>query len=103
VKEGQRHPGECNVTLTHGETLTFSVHTIPFTHEGNQYVFAYMQDISDFKTRQMLENIFLHDINNSITALNGLNEMINDLLRKSPRASSTSFHFALPMRYIPTA
>jgi K+-sensing histidine kinase KdpD len=78
-ERGAKAKGECNVTLTHGETLTFSVHTIPFSHEGNQYVFAYMQDISDFKTRQMLENIFLHDINNSITALNGLNEMINDL------------------------
>ncbi len=77
--KGAKATGECNITLDHGETLAFSVHTRPFEHLGNRYIFAYMQDISDFKTRQMLENIFLHDINNSITALNGLNEMIDEM------------------------
>ncbi len=76
---GKSATGECNITLEKGETMTFRVHTRPFTHKGRDYVFAYMQDISDFKTRQMLENIFLHDINNSITSLNGLNELIDDL------------------------
>jgi hypothetical protein len=78
-ERGRKATGECNITLTHGETFTFSVHTMPFTHKGDKFIFAYMLDISDYKTRQMLENIFLHDINNSVTALNGLNEMINDL------------------------
>lgn len=85
-EKGIRSTGECNITLDHGETLTFRVHTIPFTHEDRRYVFAYMEDISDYKTRQMLENIFLHDINNSVTALNGLNEMINDLPSKEVRS-----------------
>ena len=76
---GHKSTGECNITLHKGETLTFSVHTQPFSHQGRDYIFAYMQDISDFKTRQLLENIFLHDINNSITALNGLNELIDEL------------------------
>lgn len=70
---------ECNITLSKGETLTFSITTQPFIHNGKQYIFAYMQDISDVKTRQLLENIFLHDINNSITALNGLHELIDEL------------------------
>lgn len=78
-ERGKHATGECNITLDHGETLTFSVHTRSFKHKGKNYVFAYLQDISDFKTRQMLENIFLHDINNSITALNGLNELMDDL------------------------
>jgi len=78
-EKGKNASGECNITLNHGETLTFSVYTRPFRFRGSNYVFAYMQDISDFKTRQMLENIFLHDINNSITALNGLNELMDDL------------------------
>jgi len=77
--KGSRASGECNITLNHGETLTFRVHTSPFEHQGSTYIFAYMQDISDYKTRQMLENIFLHDINNSITSLNGLNEMMDEL------------------------
>jgi PAS domain-containing protein len=85
-EKGSRSTGECNITLDHGDTLTFRVHTIPFDHQGNRYVFAYMEDISDYKTRQMLENIFLHDINNSVTALNGLNEMINDLPQKEVKS-----------------
>ncbi len=76
---GSSATGECNITLHHGETLTFRIHTRPFEHQGERYIFAYMQDISDYKTREMLENIFLHDINNSITALNGLNEMMDEL------------------------
>jgi nitrogen-specific signal transduction histidine kinase len=85
-EKGSRSTGECNITLDHGDTLTFRVHTIPFDHQDNRYVFAYMEDISDYKTRQMLENIFLHDINNSVTALNGLNEMINDLPQKEVKS-----------------
>ena len=84
--KGTKASGECNITLDHGETLTFSVHTRPFEHLGNRYIFAYMQDISDFKTRQMLENIFLHDINNSITALNGLNELIEEMPLKETKS-----------------
>ncbi|MFO7924384.1 MAG: HAMP domain-containing sensor histidine kinase [Bacteroidales bacterium] len=76
---GKDASGECNITLNHGETLTYSVHTRPFKHNGRPYIFAYMQDISDMKTRELLENIFLHDINNSITALNGLNELMDEL------------------------
>ncbi len=76
---GKTATGECNITLEGGETMTFRVHTRPFIHKGKDYVFAYMQDISDYKTRQMLENIFLHDINNSITSLNGLNELMDEL------------------------
>ncbi len=78
-ERGLKSTGECNITLKKGETLTYRVHTQPFSHKGRRYIFAYLQDISDFKTRQLLENIFLHDINNSITALNGLNEMIDEL------------------------
>lgn len=85
-EKGENATGECNITLDHGETLTFSVHTRPFQDNGSQYIFAYMQDISDYKTRQMLENIFLHDINNSVTALNGLNEMIDELPIKEAKS-----------------
>jgi signal transduction histidine kinase len=79
VRPDRNATDECNITLEHGETLTFRVFAKPLEHRGERYVFVYMQDISDYKTRQMLENIFLHDINNSITALNGLSEMIDEL------------------------
>ncbi len=85
-EQGKSATGECNITLEAGETMTFRVHTRPFIHKGKNYVFAYMQDISDYKTRQMLENIFLHDINNSITSLNGLSELMDELPDKEVKA-----------------
>ncbi len=78
-EKGIHATGECNIPLAHGESYTFRVNTRPFKHEGKPYIFIYLQDISDYKTREMLENVFLHDINNSITALNGLNELIDDI------------------------
>ncbi len=77
--KGEKASGECSINLQKGETLSFSVHTRPFELKDNNYIFVYLQDISDFKTRQLLENIFLHDISNSITSLNGLNELFDEL------------------------
>ncbi|TVR75213.1 MAG: hypothetical protein EA408_00735 [Marinilabiliales bacterium] len=78
-EKGEASAGECNITLDKGETMSLSVYTRPFSHNGQDYVFAYLQDISDQKTRELLENIFLHDINNSISVLNGLSELFDDL------------------------
>ncbi len=78
-EKGDVSAGECNITLDKGETMSLSVYTRPFRHNGQDYIFAYLQDISDQKTRELLENIFLHDINNSISVLNGLSELFDDL------------------------
>ena len=76
---GEKASGECNISLQKGETLSFRVHTRPFELKGNSYIFVHLQDISDIKTRQLLENIFLHDITNSVTSLNGLSELFDEL------------------------
>jgi signal transduction histidine kinase len=78
-EKGLKSSGECNIALKNSETLTFSIQSIPFQHNGEQYYFVSMLDKSDLKARQLLENIFLHDINNSISALTSINELIDEL------------------------
>lgn len=85
-EKGEKASGECNLTLDHGETVTFKVMTYPFEFEGERFVFAYIQDISDFKTRQMLEHIFIHDITNSITTLTGLDELFDEISVREARS-----------------
>jgi ParB-like chromosome segregation protein Spo0J len=78
-EKGVKSSGECIITLKNSDTLTFSIQSIPFMHNGGQYFFVSMLDKSDLKARQLLENIFLHDINNSISALTSINELIDEL------------------------
>lgn len=71
---GEDASGECNIALKNGASLTLSVTTKPFFHNGNQYVFCALEDISERMRRQMLENIFLHDILNTASVLQGISE-----------------------------
>lgn len=71
---GEFASGECNIAMKNGASLTLSVATKPFVHNGNQYVFCALEDISEKKRRQMLENIFLHDILNTASVLQGISE-----------------------------
>lgn len=78
-EEGQQGKEECNISLANGGSLTLSVFTKPFEYLGELFIFAALEDISDRKRRQMLENVFLHDIMNSAAILQGLNEAFEEL------------------------
>ncbi len=73
-EQGEQASGECNIALKNGASLTLSVTTKPFVHNGNQYIFCALEDISEKIRRQMLENIFLHDILNTASVLRGISE-----------------------------
>ncbi len=70
---------ECNIALRSGASLTLSVTTRPFRLDGEQYVFCALEDISEKKRREMLENIFLHDIMNNAAILQGLGDAYENL------------------------
>ena len=78
-EKGNKGKEECNISMDNGSSLTLSVFTKPFEYLGEQFIFAALEDISDRKRRQMLENIFLHDIMNSAAILKGLNEAFEEL------------------------
>ena len=81
LQSEKNRPGkqECIIALKNGESLTINVHTKPFAYRGQQYTFCSIEDISDRKARQMLENIFVHDIRNTSTIISGLSEIFLDL------------------------
>jgi hypothetical protein len=58
------------------EYLDLQVTCTPFNFKGNVYTILTVDDISDFKRKQMLEKIFFHDIINVAGGLKGLTEML---------------------------
>lgn len=78
-EKGKKSSGECNIIVNGGETLSYSVYTRPFLFNNQNHIFCYLQDISDKVTQQYLERAFLHDIQNSVTVLHAMHDMLDDL------------------------
>lgn len=73
-EQGEDANSECNIAMKNGTSLTLSVTTKPFVHNGTRFVFCALEDISEKIRRQMLENIFLHDILNTASVLKGISQ-----------------------------
>jgi signal transduction histidine kinase len=70
---------ECRLTVEREgaeEALDLRVWASPMTVEGETFTFFVMGDIADEKRRNVLERIFLHDLTNTASALNGLLELL---------------------------
>ncbi len=70
---------ECRLTIAgpHGEeALDLRVWASPMKLRGEPFTFFAVADIADEKRRHFLENIFLHDIMNTATALKGFSWML---------------------------
>lgn len=78
-EKGEEKFQECVIALKDGESLTLNIRTKPFKYNEHDYVFCTIEDNSERKSRQMLESIFLHDIQNTSTILSGLQEVCNDI------------------------
>lgn len=78
-EQGEHSRQECIISRKQGESLVLNINTRPFRHEQKDYVFCFIEDISERKTREMLENIFLHDLKNTSTILSGLQQVYDDL------------------------
>ncbi len=78
-EQGKKNQGECVISLKNGEDLILNVQTRPFRHQDENFIFCAIENISDRKARYMLENIFLHDIQNTSAIMMGLNEMFDEM------------------------
>ncbi|MFO7978331.1 MAG: PAS domain-containing sensor histidine kinase [Bacteroidales bacterium] len=78
-ENGQESKQECLITRNDGESLVLNIHSRPFRHAGHDYVFCFIEDISERKTKELLENIFLHDLRNTSTILSGLQQVYHEL------------------------
>jgi hypothetical protein len=80
---------ECLMTVVRNNRLEaheFSVRATPLKLDGNHLTIFVMKDISAEKRREVLEMVFLHDLNNVMTGLQGWSE----LLLRRPRTPQLS-------------
>lgn len=71
--------GECLMTVRKNgvfEAHEFSVRSTPLTLDTHNLTIFILHDISGAKRRDALENVFIHDLNNIITGLQGWSEIL---------------------------
>ena len=78
---------ECNIMVKGGENLSYNVTTWPFKIDNESFMFCVLQDITEKMTHQYLERTFLHDIQNSISVLYALHEVIDELTTEETRST----------------
>jgi len=86
------HPAmeECRLLVERDggeEALDLRVWTRPVDFGGEHFTLCAMTDIADEKRRQFLEDIFLHDIMNTMTALRGFSFLAGDDADPGARAA----------------
>jgi len=90
IKFGQAKTGvtsECNIIVKGGENLSYNITTWPFALNKESFMFCILQDITQKMTHQYLERTFLHDIQNSISVLYALHEVIDELTTEETRST----------------
>ncbi|MDX9708697.1 MAG: PAS domain-containing sensor histidine kinase [Trichloromonas sp.] len=78
---------ECRLTRLRGErleALDLRAEATPLQHQGESFVVMALTDISHEKRRQILENIFFHDVLNLMGSVRGFTELLQsyDLERR---------------------
>ncbi|MFH1985110.1 MAG: HAMP domain-containing sensor histidine kinase [Pseudomonadota bacterium] len=71
---------DCAVTVMRdGETLdlSFRVRAHPILVDARRYLLLFLQDTTSVQKRAALERVFFHDINNIISGLQGLSDLID--------------------------
>lgn len=78
-QKGETVINECRITKSAtGNALDLKVKASPFEFEGELFTIFSILDISDEKSREMLERIFFHDILNTAGGLSGYSELMQD-------------------------
>lgn len=79
AQAGRSASEECRVLASRGDreiALEFRVSASPITIDNERFSFFAITDIADEKRRLFLEQIFLHDILNTASALHGYAELL---------------------------
>lgn len=78
-QQGDAAVDECRMTVERGaveEALDLRVWATPMVVDGERFTFFILADIADEKRRVILERIFLHDLTNTASALQGFSELL---------------------------
>lgn len=74
----QKRPidGECLLRSSGGAALEFDVRASPLAIGSSEFVVVSLRDVSGEKRRQALEQVFFHDVLNTVTGLRGWSELL---------------------------
>ena len=77
--QGQVAEGECLLSSRHGklwEAREFHIRATPVEIAGHTFLVLVMRDISAQKRREVFEQVFLHDLMNTLQGLRGWTELL---------------------------
>ena len=80
-QSGSPSVGECVIVLdsTRGDrSVELSIRATPVNLGGRDFIVVAMQDVGDRNRRRVLERVFIHDLNNTLTGLIGWCEVLKD-------------------------
>ena len=95
--EGRTETGECRVNCMRNgiyESVEFVVTATPAVIEGQPYVVATFQDISEEVHRRVHERVFFHDILNTASAVQNLAELLLDVADGEAAELAAHIHVA---------
>jgi nitrogen-specific signal transduction histidine kinase len=79
AEKGLSNEQECSITSgSDHKSIDLRIHSTPMTIEGEQFTIFVLTDISKEKQQKVLEQIFVHDLANSIGNLLGYAELMKD-------------------------
>lgn len=67
---------ECRITTSKGDALEIKVWASPYGVQDSEFIIFTILDIHDEKRRQALEQTFLHDMTNILTAISGHSRLL---------------------------
>jgi len=77
-QKGRSERNECRVALKNGTALDLCVNSYPVTAEGERFVVCTILDIGGSKRRELLEQVFFHDVLNTACSILGYAELIRE-------------------------
>ncbi|WP_084407554.1 PAS domain-containing sensor histidine kinase [Maridesulfovibrio bastinii] len=85
---GKENKNECSLLAKSDEgikALNLKVHATPVYIENEKYIIVYLNDISDSKLKESMEQIFYHDMLNAVNSIVGATSLIIDDMEMSPK------------------
>ncbi len=74
--DGKESEKECRIVTSENSSFDLAIKTKPFLFNDHKYIILSAIDISDTKRREILEQVFFHDILNTAGGLMGLAEIM---------------------------
>ncbi len=92
-QNGRPEKGECLLVMGESDqqhTSEYNVRATPVAIDERSFTVVALQDISDSKRRRVLERVFIHDLENTLTGLIGWSEDLAERMENDEDDSASS-------------